>query len=660
MSMADPILLGVDTGGTFTDFLVLQDGRLRVHKCLSTPTAPEQAILQGIAELGLAPERLRVVHGSTVATNAVLEGRLARTAYVTNRGFADVLTIGRQTRAALYDLQPPPVPPPVPPTLCLEVDGRLGPGGERLAPLTEAALAELVAQLRALAPEAVAINLLFSPLDDADERRIAAMVPAGIFVSRSSAVLPTLGEYERGIATWLNAAVGPRVAGYLARLGQALAPAPVSVMQSSGQTIDSRQAGGRGVHLLLSGPAGGLAGAQAIGRACGLSRLLTFDMGGTSTDVSVIDGQPRLAEQTHVGRYPVNVPAVDVHTIGAGGGSLARVDAGGVLLVGPASAGAEPGPACYGRGGRMATVTDANVVLGRLPITAALGDLRLDRAAAEAALARVAGPLGTSPAAAAEGIIALANAHMTEALQVITLQRGEDPRDYVLACFGGAGGLHVCALAEALGITRALVPMHAGVLSAYGMLAAAPGRQAVHALGVPLCAGGLASAAGLGEALTQQIEVALDREGVASGRQRQCYVELRYRGQSHTLGVPLSGLAEAEAAFHAAHERRYGHRLDLPLEIAAVRAAVQGPAPRLPAPLRRPAARAAPADNVVVVGELRPVPVWSRAALPAAPLAGPLIVLDADSSTWVARGWQARLDELGHLHLHRQGAPSGA
>ncbi len=660
MSAPEPILLGVDTGGTFTDFMVLQAGRLRVHKCLSTPAAPEQAILQGIAELGLAPERLRVVHGSTVATNAVLEGRLARTAYVTNRGFADVLTIGRQTRAALYDLQPPPVPPPVPRALCLEVDGRLDAEGQRLAPLTEAALAELVARLRALAPEAVAINLLFSPLDETDERRIAARLPDGVFVSRSSAVLPTLGEYERGIATWLNAAVGPRVAGYLERLGEALAPAPVSVMQSSGQTIDSRQASGRGVHLLLSGPAGGLAGAQAVGRACDLSRLLAFDMGGTSTDVSVIDGQPRLAEQTHVGRYPVNVPAVDVHTIGAGGGSLARVDAGGALLVGPASAGAMPGPACYGRGGQTATVTDANVVLGRLPSTAALGDLRLDRAAAEAAVAAVAGRLGTAPAAAAAGIVALANAHMTEALQVITLQRGEDPRDYVLTCFGGAGGLHVCALAEALGIAHALVPMHAGVLSAYGMLAAAPGRQAVHAVGEPLSRSGLSKAARLGEALTGEIDAALDREGVAPERQRQCHVELRYRGQSHTLSVPLSGAAQAEAAFHAAHERRHGHRLALPLEIAAVRAAVQGPALHLPAPARGPAARAAPADSAMVVGEAAPVPVWPRAALPAAGLAGPLIVLDADSTTWVARGWRARLDTFGHLHLHRTGAPSGA
>ncbi len=455
--------LGIDTGGTFTDFVLFDGNALRIHKVLSTPQDPALAILQGIRELGVTLPGLQVVHGSTVATNAVLERKGVRTAYIANQGLADVLTIGRQARRELYNLQPPPLPPPVPPELCIEVAARIGAAGERIGSLDGNDRQTLLAKIDALQPQAVAINLLFSFLDAADEELIESWLPDSLFVSRSSAVLPEYREYERGIATWLNAWVGPLVAGYLQRLNRQLAPARVAVMQSAGGTVSAAVAGDMAVRLLLSGPAGGLMGARFIGQQTGHTHLLTFDMGGTSTDVALIEGEIRLTSEGSIGPWPVAVPMVDMHTIGAGGGSIAAVDAGGVLQVGPESAGAAPGPACYGQGGDVATVTDANLVLGRLQPDAFLGGaMRLDTAAARRVMRQLADALGMETEAAAEGIIAVANEHMAQALRVISVQRGVDPGDHVLVSFGGAGGLHVCALAEALGMRHALVPVQAG------------------------------------------------------------------------------------------------------------------------------------------------------------------------------------------------------
>ena len=475
------MLLGVDTGGTFTDFVLFDGGRLRVHKVLSTPHAPEQAILQGVRELGIEGDALRqlqVVHGSTVATNAALEGKGVRTAFITNYGLRDMLSIGRQARRELYNLQPQPDVPPVPEELCLETGGRLGAHGEVVEPLSGEELAQLVVEVMRLRPEAVAINLLFSFLDDRFEKMIEAALPDNLFISRSSAILPEYKEYERGITTWLNAWVGPLVEGYLERLEAGLSGATVSVMQSSGNTIEAGLAGRQAVHMLLSGPAGGLSAAKSMGALAGREHLLTFDMGGTSTDVALIDGELQLTSEGHIGHWPVSVPMVDMHTIGAGGGSIARVDAGGLLQVGPESAGAAPGPACYGKGGVEPTVTDANLVLGRLRPDAFLGgEMSLDMVAAEQAVGSVAEHLGVGLYEAAEGIIRIANEHMARALRVISVQRGIDPRQMTLACFGGAGGLHVCALAESLGMSQAMVPIHGGVLSALGMLTAPRGRQ---------------------------------------------------------------------------------------------------------------------------------------------------------------------------------------
>lgn len=659
------ILVGIDTGGTFTDFVLLRGGEVRVHKVLSTPQAPEQAILQGIGELGLQPDRLTVVHGSTVATNAVLEGKGARTLYVTNRGLEDLLTIGRQARTDLYDLQPPPRTALAAAGLCLGLGGRLGANGISVETLANEDIDALKEAVDRIDPESVAINLLFSYLDDGVEQALAATLPAGLFVSCSSEVLPIAGEYDRGVATWLNSRLGPLVGRYVARLVSGLPGARLAVMQSSGETIAAEQAARQSVRLLLSGPAGGLAGAAFAGAAGGAQRLLSFDMGGTSTDVAVIDGEPRLTMDGRIAGLPIALPMVDMHTIGAGGGSIARVDAGGLLLVGPQSAGAAPGPACYGRGGRQPTVTDANLMLGRLDPAGFLGGrMMLDRRAAERALTPLAATLGLSPEETALGIVRLANEHMARALRVITVQRGLDPRGFTLTSFGGAGGLHVCALADALGIHEALVPIHAGVLSALGMLVAPPGRTLTR------------SWTGTCETLTdQEVETGLEllahrgRDELAAEGSTSPQIsvatslDLRYQGQSHTLNLPWRGLKATIESFHARHAALYGHRLGMPLELVNLRVRVRAPTRQL----------LLPTTTVNNLGEPRPirrlsayevadsVPVYARESLDsAAEIQGPAVVTDPVATVWVAPGWWAQKDAVGNLWLRRRTAGAQA
>ncbi len=655
------LLLGVDTGGTFTDFVLFDGAALRIHKVLSTPHAPEEAILQGISDMGLdgavADGRLSVVHGSTVATNAALEGKGVRTVFITNRGLGDLLTLGRQARADLYDLQPPPAPVPVPRELCLETGGRLGADGSVVEDLDAADLAALREAVTRLAPEAVAINLLFSWLDDRFERAIEAALPGDLFVSRASRILPELGEYERGITTWLNAWVGPLVARYLARLSAGLGESRLAVMQSSGGTMAAAQAGDEAVHMLLSGPAGGLAGARFVGAAAGRERLLTFDMGGTSTDVALIDGDLQLTSEGRIGPWPVAVPMVDMHTIGAGGGSLASVDAGGLLQVGPESAGACPGPACYAQGGRQATVTDANLVLGRLRADAFLGGrMRLDEGAAREAVAVVARDLGLGVEAAAEGIVAVANEHMAHALRVMSVQRGVDPRELTLVSFGGAGGLHVCALASALGMTRAMVPTQAGVLSALGMLAAPRARHLSRTFLGTLARLPEADIVALMDELAAEGRAALVAEGLAEAQLReQRSVDLRYRGQSSVLNVPWHDAAQAAADFHLAHAARYGHRLDAPVELVNVRVVCRGPEGALPLTPPGEARAARPVERVRLHGIDEPVPVHAREDLAAGQrVSGPALITETVSTTWLAPGWTATVDASGSLMLARE------
>lgn len=653
------LFLGVDTGGTFTDFVLYEDGALRIHKVLSTPDAPERAILQGIHELDLTGRlhELHLVHGSTVATNAALEGKGVRTVYIGNRGLKDLLTLGRQARPELYNLQPSPVPPPVPAELCVETGGRLAADGSVVEDLSADDLAALRRTVERLAPRAVAINLLYSWRDDRFERAVEQALPENLFVSRSSAVLPEIREYERGIATWLNAWVGPLVEGYLRRLKEALPRVRLAVMQSSGETVAAAQAGRQAVRMLLSGPAGGLVGARFVAEQADRAQLLTFDMGGTSTDVALIDGELRLTNEGRIGPWPVGVAQVDMHTIGAGGGSLAWIDGGGLLQVGPQSAGADPGPACYGRGGSAATVTDANLVLGRLLPEAFLGGgMRLDAQAAYAALTRLGEQLGLSAEEAAAGIVRLADEHMVRALRVMSVQRGVDPRSLTLVSFGGAGGLHVCALAESLGMRQALVPLHAGVLSALGMLVAPPGRQLSRTVTGLLCDIGADALERHYRELARDGAQALAAEGVAAETlQAQRSLDLRYRGQSYTLNIPWSDAAGAAEAFHLAHQARFGHRLALPVELVNVRLALTAPAVALRLQTA-PGMAAEAAGRTALYGIGEEATVWHRENLAVGQVIdGPALIAERVSTTYLAPGWRCRVDATGNLVLDYRG-----
>ncbi len=649
--------IGVDVGGTFTDFLCVRrtaagEVELSAYKIPSTPRAPELAVLEGLAAMGFDRGVPQLVHGSTVATNALLQRKGARVAFVANRGFGDLLTLARQTRPHLYALEFEPSPPPVPEELCLETGGRVGADGETLEPLTADDLSALIARLRELNAESAAINLLFSFLDpsheEAIEQALRAALP-GVFVARSSRVLPEYKEYERSMATWLNAFLGPVVSGYLRRLQAGLsrlpAGSPLQVMQSSGETISADKAADFAVNLLLSGPAGGLAAVEYLGRQLGRRKLISFDMGGTSTDVALLDGPVSITNEGRLGEFPVSVPMVDMHTIGAGGGSIAYVDSGGMLQVGPESAGADPGPVCYGKGATRPTVTDANLLLGRLPAGSPLaGGLELDIELARKAVAGLASEIGLDVEAAARGIVSIANEHMIEAIRRISVNRGFDPAEFLLVSFGGAGGLHVCALAEALGIRQAVVPVYAGVLSALGMAVADQGRQFSRTLQrtgeddpTPLVEREL-------EQLSRRAETEFAAEGldIASMR-KQFGVDLRYAGQSCTLNVPWSGWTATLARFHELHRRRYGYALEAPVEAVNV---------RLRAWFAREAFDLPPAKETP---DDAPQSESRRRLAAGATLAGPASVPEYASTTYIAESWQARRDAFGNLLLERTG-----
>lgn len=643
--------IGIDTGGTFTDFVAITDGALRTHKVLSTPAAPEQAILQGLADLGLTGDSappLQICHGSTIATNALLEGKGVRTAFITNEGFEDMLLLGRQAREALYDLTPAPSRRVFQNTAFFGLPVRRSATGELLTPLTEAAMDSLHEQLAAWRPESIAVNFLFSYVDGSEEKRLRDYLPANVFITLSSELLPRHEEYERGVAVWLNAWLGPLVGRYLIKLQDRLSSARVAVMQSSGLTMAADQAAHKAVHLLLSGPAGGVAAAAYIAHQRNEPFLLTLDMGGTSTDVSLVAGNPVLTDRGTVGPYPVAIPMVDIHTIGAGGGSLASIDMVGMLRVGPASAGATPGPVCYGQGGEQVTVTDANLYLGYLIAEKFLGGrMQLHADLAAKALERLGQSLNMTAAQVAAGIIRIVNEHMTQALRMITLERGRDARKCTLFCFGGAGGLHLCALAENLGIKRAIVPEYSGVLSAFGMLVARGGRELSFGLNRPL-AELQAERIGAGFArLVAEGTAVLELEGIAAcDIQVGLSLELRYQGQTHAVRIPWVNQAEAAEAFTARHQELYGFSLARTIELVNLRVSLVGPERSLA--VKQVAATRDPASS----DGSGAIPVWERVELGGAQvIAGPAIITDEASTTLVQPGWTCRKEEDGCLLL---------
>lgn len=653
--------VGVDTGGTFTDVVAWRAGRRVAFKVPSTPRDPAAAVAEALERAGAGPGT-RVRHGSTVATNALLERKGARVAFVTTAGFEDLLAIGRQDRPDLYALRPRRTPPLVPRERRVGVRERVAAGGRVARALTAVEVARVVRRVRALRPEAVAVGLLHSWSAPAHERRLVrALAALGVPVCASSALVPEIREYERFASTAANAFLLPRVGRYLARVAAAGRGADLQVVLSHGGTAPAAQAAREPVRQLLSGPAAGLRAALAAARACGYERALTLDVGGTSTDCAFLggrdtgdDGLPRRRAREVAG-VPVLGPTLDVHTVGAGGGSIARLDAGGVLCVGPESAGADPGPACYGRGG-PATVTDALVVLGLIAAESlAGGALPLDRAAARRALADLARAMrAPSPEAAAAGVLRVAEARMEAALRTVSVGCGEDPRGAALVVFGGAGGLHACALAHALGMPAAIWPRDAGVLCALGALEGGSRRERSRSLLVD--ARDTAALRRAFATLEREVRASFapaERARVAIERR----AELRVRGQAHELAVPAWPLAGLAERFHDAHERRYGFA-DRTALLEVVTVEVGGVLASVPPRERRTARSSAARTRVRVRHDGRTWSAWAleRDALaPGKSVAGPAVLTDDGATLWVAPGWRARRHAGGAVVLTPRG-----
>jgi N-methylhydantoinase A len=679
------VQIGVDIGGTFTDIVALdRGGQLALTKVPSTP----KDLLEGIGAavrsvLAIAGAEAgdveRFIHGTTVATNAILEQKGAVTAVLATAGFEDVLELGRMKRSRMYDLAMDPETPTflAPRRRRLGIRERLDAKGRVLVPLNEEDVRESVQALRGQGVSAIAVCYLFSfvnPVHEQRTREIVAALAPEMSVSLSSEVDPTFREYERLCVTAFDAYLGPVVKRYLAGLSDTLrglgVTAPPLIMRSRGGIVSAALAARQPVTLFLSGPAGGVIGARFAAERSGVRNFVSLDMGGTSNDVGVVrDGAPLLVSEGSIGSYPVRTPMVDVNTIGAGGGSVAWIDAAGGLRVGPRSAGAEPGPACYGGGGDEATVTDASVVLGYLnPARFAGGAMTLDVVAAERAVAAIGQRLGLDRAAAAAGIHRVVNARMADQIRLVTIKRGYDPRQFSLLVLGGAGPVHGAALAAEMGMVEVLVPEAPGVLAAFGLLAAAIEHHHARTLQARTDAADLRDVNGCLADLDSAGRARMREEGAPEREVRVAYAaDMRYVGQAYELEVPIAApltgerVGEIVAAFHATHERVYGYaRPQQLVEFVNFRAVHTYPLPR---PAVRPAARASGALADARIGERRayfggyvPTTLYERTRLPlGARLAGPAIVEQDDTTTVIPPGVTALVDEVGNLRLRRDG-----
>jgi N-methylhydantoinase A len=667
------LVVGVDTGGTFTDVVFVdataspgedataspgERGRLKV---LSTPDDPARAVLDALRSLfgERAPDLF--TYGTTVATNAMLERRGAKTALVTTAGFEDVLEIGRQARPQLYDLEPHRPEPLVPPRLRFGARERVLFDATVATKLSPAETRRIVSAVRRSGAGAVAVCLLHSTARADHEKAIGrALAQLGIPMTLSHEVSPAVGEFERTSTAVANAYVQPKLAGHIRSLAERSRAGRLRVMQSSGGAIGAETAAREPVRTMLSGPAGGVAAAESVAARAGVRRIVTVDMGGTSTDVAFVDGKAPRRADTWIGGIAIRVPCLDIHTVGAGGGSIARVDEGGALRVGPQSAGADPGPACYGRGSEP-TVTDANVVLGRLPADHFLGGtMTLDATRARSALEKLRRDMrARSVEEAAEGVVRVVEGNMEKAIRAITVERGEDPRTALLFPFGGAAGLHACGLADELGFAEILVPVDPGLLSAIGVL---DGRIVIDRL-VPLqavepTAKWLSVHAG---ALSKTVRREIEAEGIAARRiSVQAFVRARYQRQSIELEVPLT--KDFRRRFDTLHESRF-HTADpdKPVEVVGLRIAAVGEESfphrsRSSAGTRRGGKVAKPLATRRVTFGARPLvtPIIDRGSLaPGAVLRGPAIVVEYSSTTVVAPGWIARVDDERNLRMAR-------
>ncbi|HEV2314738.1 MAG TPA: hydantoinase/oxoprolinase family protein [Candidatus Acidoferrales bacterium] len=667
--------IAIDTGGTFTDCVFARGSELRILKVLSTPENPARAIAEALAKIGndaqMADAALELTCGTTVGTNALLERRGGRVALVTTAGFEDVIEIGRQARPKLYDFFVERPKALVPRERRFGLRERVSAEGRAILRPSNAELARIVRLVEKSNAEAVAVCLLFSFANPAHEMQITKRLrSAGFHVSVSQEIFPEFREYERTITTIENAYLLPVMSSYLgeidklasrhAKSNRVRGASRVRVMQSNGGIISAATAAREPVHTILSGPAGGVLGAQYVAELAGFPRIITFDMGGTSTDVALLDGALRTTNESEVAGLPVAVPMLDIHTVGAGGGSLARFDRGGALRVGPESAGADPGPICYGRGAKP-TVTDAHLILGRIVPEGFLGgDFRLDLERASEWMTRARGRMRTT-VQFAQGILDVVETNMEKAIRVISIERGHDPRDYTLVAFGGAGGLHACGLAAALEMPRVLIPKFPGGLSALGILRADVVKDFSKTI---LLAAPPARAAGIDLArefaqIEKQAVAAMRHEGFESRAMKvERILDMRYVGQAYELSVPAS--ADFVRSFHLAHEKRYGYAdTKRPVEIVNVRARAIGLTPKPALPRLSSGGTDASAAmmqqrDVFFSGRATKTKVYDRAQLRAGNrFRGPAIVAEYSATTVVLPGWNVRVDAYGNLLMER-------
>jgi len=658
-SVAKPIRIGVDTGGTFTDFVFEQDGAIQLFKIPSTPSDPSIAIQEGLTRIRGKKSKFEVVHGTTVGTNALLQRRGARTALITTKGFEDVLVIGRQARPELYNLNAVKPSPLVADDLRLGVAERVVASGEILELLDDSSLDDLIHRLETAGVESVAISLLFSFLQPQHEERIAkAIEPLGVPVSLSSRILPEYREYERTSTVVINAYLQPLMSRYLKRLKSDFG---LRVMQSSGGSISAEMAAVEPVRTILSGPSGGVVGALRAAAAAGLRDIITFDMGGTSTDVALCDGGAiRTTNEATVAGLPVAVSVMDIHTVGAGGGSIARVDEGGSLRVGPESAGADPGPACYGRS-LLPTVTDAHVVLGHFGGGGLLGgEFKLDAARAQTAMKRLANDISNasgkrcSVVAAAEGVLSVANTNMERALRHISVERGHDPRQFALLPFGGAGGLHAVELARALRIPLVIAPQAPGALSAVGVMVADVIKDQSRTVMFTNNAKQIGRLKQVFAEMEREATAVLRSEGFARAQQRhERLLAMRYRGQSFELEVrDTSG--DIATAFHRAHRERYGYAQETSeIEIVSARVRSFGLVSKIRVSRIVPSRGTGRVQGNVpawFAGKKLNVAVYKREELcGGVQLKTPCIVTEYSATTLIPGDATARVDEFGNI-----------
>ena len=665
---AKETLIAVDTGGTFTDFYCVTPQEVLTHKVLSTPRDPSRAILKGLRALDL--DYSEIIHGSTVATNALLEHKGARVLLITTRGFEDIIEIGRQQRDRLYDIFVERVSTLVTKSDRVGIDERMGSDGKALTPLRQTELRRLKKQIQGTRASSIAVCLLNAYANDKHERQIATVLkPLKKNISISSQICPEFREYERTTTTCANAYVAPIMSRYLGHLSNAINPPsppfhkggkpkiPIRIMQSNGGSLEIKEAAEESVRTLLSGPAGGALGALLAGKQSRFDKLVALDMGGTSTDLTLIDRKIELTSEALLGGYPIKTPMIRIHTIGAGGGSIARVDAGGALQVGPESAGADPGPACYGQGGRDCTITDAHLALGRIHKDYFLGgQMQLNDKKVQAPLQRLAQQLKLGVQATADGIIQVANANMARALRVISLERGYDPREFTLVAFGGAGGLHACELADALEIPRVLIPNNPGILSAYGMAYADWIRDYVQTV---LLTEQAASRARIDREIAALKRKARQDARAVGHRIKQlrfrAELDIRYAGQSYELRVPDS--KDFKRAFARSHKKQFGFTHKRPIEVVNIRLQVRVPQkhraysigrnklrPYRPKPLGR--------SKLFWSGKTWPISYYDRATLgPGTKLKGAAVITEFSATTFVPPGWKMECDRIGNLIL---------